>query len=321
MQTLRNVFLGRLKAAIFNAPLPRPVRRAVAPIAEVSFARLCNKASNLSRFYYDRMDKSRGLLTPAEMFSSAATITLSGSIYERHSIVDKIRADALLFTPRPREFQIDMIEFWLELSAPRIYGEFWQTDYVAIKKRNGWETPNIGIGAIRSGRKDGKSTGLAFCVALALFNFPKAKWALHAVVHEQSRIVLGMASQVARCHPRAGEFTLPRASRNVFRVINRVDDVRIATAYSGNETVRLFFCFCLFFQKREGGEERKFALYIFLSRNTRVFIVVTSVLQPERCTLPSLLLCVPASGDARSPLPCGRQRSAASVGGPSAAQS
>jgi hypothetical protein len=119
-----------------------PIRPARAPVgqsargAPVSFDALFRKADA----YVDRHVKRYALLTsriwtPAEMYASPLFDRGATTITERHAIVDRIRDDAKLFRVSgghgPHAFQIELIEFWLELSAPYIYGEFWQTDYVA----------------------------------------------------------------------------------------------------------------------------------------------------------------------------------------------
>lgn len=210
--------------------------------AAVSFDTLFRKADEyLGRHAKRYAQLTSRLWTPAELFTSPLFDRGLASVAERHAIIDRIRDDAKHFRVSgghgPNAFQIELIEFWLELSAPYIYGEFWQTDYVAIKQRNGWNTPNNGIGAVRSGRKDGKSTGIAMCVVLGMMNLPNYEVALFARVHKQSRIILGMAIQLAYAHPRFREFYMPRPSKDHFELHLGKNDRRMVIAHSGSETV------------------------------------------------------------------------------------
>lgn len=208
------------------------------PGPPVSFNALLSKAERLVDKRFSTFEQFCSTFwSPAQMYS-APLFERGASIDERHAIIDRIRADALQFTPRPHAFQIDLIEFWLELGAPYIYGEFWQTDYISIKKRNGWITPNNGVGAVRSGRKDGKSTGIAMCVTLGLFNLTSYTIALFAKVREQSRIILGLVIELSRTHPRYSEFYVPRPSRDRFIIRGGANDERVVQAHSGDPNVR-----------------------------------------------------------------------------------
>lgn len=227
----------------------RPAAKRLETPLPVSYASLLKKAENCVTRRERRFARMAGALwSPAEMYASPLFQRGSDSLEDRHAIVDRIRADTQHFKPRPHAFQIEVIEFWLELSAPYIYGEFWQTNYVDIRTRNGWSTPNNGIGAVRSGRKDGKSTAIAMCVVLGLFNLPNYTIALFAKVHKQSRIILGMALQLARTHPRAKEFIIPRPSCDKFTVRVSLEDERVVSAHSGDPEVRLLFVYFCFFR-------------------------------------------------------------------------
>jgi len=204
----------------------------------------------------------RQLWSPATMLSSELFDRRQGSLAAGHAIIDACRRDAEGFAVVPHAFQITLIEFWLELSGPAIYGaETWGQHHEAIRRRNGWSTPNNGVGAVQSGRKDGKSTGIAMCVVLGMLNIPEYKVSVFAKVHKQSRIILGLVAVLARGHRRIKEFKVPRSNVNEFSLVAGDNDVRCVRAHSGDGAVRTrFFCVCTNFCKA-GGPRALFLVF------------------------------------------------------------
>lgn len=170
------------------------------------------------------------------------------SVADCHRVVDAIRRDAARMDPKPYEFQIRIIELMLQLSGPRIYGHFWHNGSLAIRKRNGWTVDNDGIAAVLTGRKEGKSTGIAMSILLLMMNIPSYKCAVMSLTREQSQIIRRMVGDLAALHPRAREeFVVVRNSAFEFGLApqNNKLDQRCVHAYSGNPKVKCFFFVCM----------------------------------------------------------------------------
>jgi hypothetical protein len=158
-----------------------------------------------------------------------------------HQILRQMNADIDRMVQPPNEFQRPLIAFTMQLAAPRIYGREWRTNQTAIRRINNWPDINHGIGATITGRKEGKSTGLAMVTLIFLFNVPYMKVALFSKTKEQACIILGMAKEQLRGHGRASEFRID-SSAEVIRVEHlATGNVRVCTAYSGSADVSILF--------------------------------------------------------------------------------
>ena len=210
----------------------------------VSFeAKFRQAAKVVSERHVEYETLGRQLWRPSAMMCSDLFERRKASLAAGHAIVDSIRRDADGFAVVPHPFQVALIELWMELSGPAIYGaEVWGQYHVEIRRRNGWNTPNSGAGAVQSGRKDGKSTGMGMCIVLGMMNIPGYLVSVFAKVHKQSRIILGLALVLARGHRRIKEFKVPRPNINEFKIIAGDNDVRHVKAHSGDIEVRLFLC-------------------------------------------------------------------------------
>ena len=189
------------------------------------------------------------LMTRAQMLSSPLLRQMYEPLSSGHAIVRQMQLDIDGFSPQPTDFQRQVIDFTTQLSAPRIYGREWKTNQLSIKRINGWTETYHGIGALMTGRKEGKSTGLAMVTVISLFNIPSGKIALFSKTQQQARIILGMAKELAQAHARNGEFRIDTNKDEILVTHIATKNRRICTAYSGSADVSLLFylvCFCLF---------------------------------------------------------------------------
>lgn len=233
------LYRDRLAARVRRplAAVAAAVHQAVAP---VSFKKRFDKAHAVAAERHRTYQAiGRRLVAPADMLCSEAFDSGVNQLAAGHAIVDAMRRDASGFAVEPHAFQVTLIEFGIELMGPSIYGtDVWRQNHVAIRQRNGWTTPNNGVGAVQSGRKDGKSTGIAMLVVLALLNIPHFKVSLFAKVHKQSRIILGLVSLLARGHIRCKDFKVQPPNVNKFALEASSGDVRQVLAHSGDAEVR-----------------------------------------------------------------------------------
>lgn len=158
-------------------------------------------------------------------------------------VIRQIRIDIDHLHPRPTDFQLEIIWFVVELMAPRIFGARWQTDRARIKKQMGWTAHNYGIGGILTGRKEGKSTGLAMAVVIVAMNLPSILIALFSLTINQSTIILGMAKTILFDHPRSAEFKVNTSTQKISLTRLRADgraDTREVRAWSGSANVRAY---------------------------------------------------------------------------------
>jgi hypothetical protein len=228
--------------------------------SELSFTLPLRRARNLLRKQMSiYTNYVAPLLSTAQMYTLPVFDSTETTIERGHARVDAMRADALLFDPPPQPFQLKIIEFMIELGAPRIYGEVWNTDYHSIKMRNGWTKKNYGIGGILSARKEGKSTGVAMGILVYLMNIPHYVWAVFAPGLTQSQIMLDLCILLLRRHPKAVQFYIPPTSARRLRIIKDQTDIRQVTAHTGQDEVKkntsyknfiyqmllLFFCLSL----------------------------------------------------------------------------
>jgi len=178
-----------------------------------------------------------------------------------HEIVRQMRLDINNFTQiKPTDFQRELVEFVIELAAARIYGREWKTNQLAIKRYNNWTGVFHGIGAVMTGRKEGKSTGLALAAALIMFNIPRVRIALFSKTQAQAGIILGMAKDLLANHARSTQFKLD-GNKEVNSIRHmETGDFRVVTAYSGSADVSffLFFCFKIF------GKTGESTLFVFV---------------------------------------------------------
>lgn len=188
------------------------------------------------------------LMTRAQMLGSPMLRQMYEPMSSGHAIVRQMQQDIEGFTPQPTDFQRQVIDFTTQLSAPRIYGREWKTNQLSIKRINGWTETYHGIGALMTGRKEGKSTGLAMVTVISLFNIPSGKIALFSKTQQQARIILGMAKELAQAHARSGDFRIDTNKDEILVTHIATKNRRICTAYSGSADVSECFksvCFCL----------------------------------------------------------------------------
>jgi len=183
------------------------------------------------------------LMSRAEILGNPMMRQMYEPMSDGHQIVRQMNLDIDAFSPQPTDFQRMLIGFTIELSAPRIYGREWRTHQLSIKRVNGWTESYHGIGAVMTGRKEGKSTGLAMVTTIALFNLASAKIALFSKTLQQARIILGMAKELAQNHGRTAEFKIETNADQIKVTHLATGNVRLCTAYSGSADVSCLFVF------------------------------------------------------------------------------
>jgi len=181
------------------------------------------------------------LMSRAEILGNPMMRQMYEPMSDGHQIVRQMNLDIDAFSPQPTDFQRQLIDFTIQLAAPRIYGREWRTHQLAIKRVNGWTESYHGIGAVMTGRKEGKSTGLAMVTTIALFNLPSAKIALFSKTLQQARIILGMSKELAQNHGRTADFKIETNADQIKVTHLATGNVRLCTAYSGSADVSLLF--------------------------------------------------------------------------------
>jgi len=174
-----------------------------------------------------------GLMSQAEMLANPVLRCAYEPQSTGHEIVRQMLLDIRRFHQTPTDFQCELINFAIQLAGPRIYGLEWKTNQLAIKQRNGWTETFYGIGAVMTGRKEGKSTGLAMLAALVLFDLPAVRIALFSKTVQQACIILNMARDLAHKHQRHNDYKIDGNKESITITHIATGDVRVCTAYSG----------------------------------------------------------------------------------------
>jgi hypothetical protein len=151
--------------------------------------------------------------------------------------IRQMRVDIEQLRPPPTDFQLRLIWYAIELAAPRIFGERWKTDRVRIQRQMGWHNDFAGIGGVLTGRKEGKSTGLAMAASIMLLNLRAVPIALFSRTLDQAVIILRMAKMLLVVHPHFKQFKAAMSSR-IITLSAPGGDTRTITAYSGATDVR-----------------------------------------------------------------------------------
>jgi hypothetical protein len=172
-------------------------------------------------------------------------------------MMEQIETDINNFKRPPKPFQMRVIHLWTMLIAPVIFRSAYRTHIGELRQRYKWDRSHFGVGIVTSARKDGKSSALAYIVALLLFNFPSAVYNIFASTLLQSKIILDFAKGAIAGHPRAHHFKIHMAERTI-RMRAADDDERVAIAHSGSLEVYLFFvCSVFIFLRRRLSFYRK----------------------------------------------------------------
>lgn len=161
-------------------------------------------------------------------------------------LMEQIETDINNFARPPKPFQMRVIHLWTMLMAPIIFRSAYRTHIGELRQRYKWDRTHFGVGIVTSARKDGKSSALAYIVALLLFNFPGSVYNIFAGTLYQSTIILNFAKAAISGHPRASHFKVHTSGRTI-HVRAADDDERVAIAHSGSLEVYLFCFLCVFF--------------------------------------------------------------------------
>lgn len=179
------------------------------------------------------------MMSIAEMVADPELVAVDA--IDGFETIRAIRADIELLTPRPTDFQLELIWWVVELMAPRIFGSRWDTDQTRIRRRLGWTSVNYGIGAALTGRKEGKSTGFAMGVTVTSLNIPGLRTALFSLTRDQACLILDMTKSVLDVHPHRNDFRYVPSARQITlsrRLANGNLDERTIKAWSGSANVR-----------------------------------------------------------------------------------
>jgi len=240
MRSLRHVFAQRLGSAVARLLAPPPERREVErearPVTACELDAALDPFKAALRWAEYEMEQFRpmaGLLNQAEMLANPVLRRAYEPLSSGHEIVRQMRLDINRFHQSPTDFQRELIDFTMQLAGPRIYGLEWKTNQLAIKRHNGWTETFYGIGAVMTGRKEGKSTGLAMTATLVLLDVPAVRIALFSKTVQQACIILNMARDMLKKHGRAGDYKLDGNKESITITHVATGDVRVCTAYSG----------------------------------------------------------------------------------------
>ena len=196
-----------------------------------------------------RYSRHARLMDMPQMLADPETAQVEETV-EGFDVIRQMKLDIAALPKQPTDFQLSLIWFVIELMAPRIFGQAWTTDRVRIKKQMGWVYDHDGIGGVLTGRKEGKSTGLAMACVIVLLNLRAVPVALFSRTKEQSCIILGMAKELLAGHPRVNQFKMSTSSQTITLQASDADK-RIMKAWTGTADVRA------------GGRERGACLFLF----------------------------------------------------------
>ncbi len=120
--------------------------------------------------------------------------------YSGDEVIRRLRSTFARFPDPPTPFQWKIFEAMLCAAKALIYGQEYDSDPNWVLERNGWSEDND-IVAVLTGRKTGKTTGLAmahlaFMMVIRGYRSVNASRTL-----EQSMIVVDLANQLAPMHP------------------------------------------------------------------------------------------------------------------------
>lgn len=228
----------------YRAVLARMCRAAAAPavdgaarayLREISYVQLCTSARQWVEQLEGQFVEVSRMRDAVELINDPAVF--GGDAVHGFEVIQQIRADILGLQPRPTDFQMQLIWFVVELMAPMIFGDAWKTDRLRIKRQMGWTSDYAGIGAVLTGRKEGKSTGLGMAAAIALLNVPHISVALFSKTQAQSSIILQMAKRTLASHPRISGFKVASSARAI-TISTSATDERTMRAWSGSANVR-----------------------------------------------------------------------------------
>lgn len=205
----------------------------------VSHKAMLDNAQEWTDTLMARYGRYARLMNVPQMLANPETAQTEDTL-EGFEIIRQIRIDIATLPKQPTDFQLKLIWFIVELMAPRIFGQAWTTDRARIKKQMGWVEDRDGIGGVLTGRKEGKSTGIAMGCSIVLLNLRAIPVALFSRTKDQSCIILGMAKELLAGHPRINNFKMTTSS-NIIKLIASDSDIREMRAWTGTADVR---CVC-----------------------------------------------------------------------------
>lgn len=226
-------------------------KQKAAPVVDLSTTKRQHYKPITYQSYFDSIARwSTGLVERFEQrtFIPTAAQSYANAQYDSRTlqgdeVIRNTRRDFLACSPPPTSVQKRMFETYLQVKAPRIYGAEWESDKCAILKRNAWREYD-GILLTLTGRKEGKSTGLAQNCLSTVLNVPNWRIAVFSRTREQAQIILLLVIHMFRKHPRAAEFKATFSKREF--TISTATDTRTITAYSGDANVSVVCCLFLF---------------------------------------------------------------------------
>lgn len=168
------------------------------------------------------------------LFESYVTSQFDTVASEGDKKVANIKRDIGNCSPSPTPRQWQMLDTFMQVSAPWYYGDEWLLNQDDILQRNGWQKYD-GIMAVQLERKAGKSTMLSFSCLGDLLNMPNSKIALISRTQPQAQIILFLVIDLLRRHPRREEFKIKYNKTQL--VLATGSEERILTAYSGDPNV------------------------------------------------------------------------------------
>jgi hypothetical protein len=182
------------------------------------------------------------------IFQLAPSFATRSRIEQLTQTIDQIYADIEGFEVAPMPYQLRIITTWIETMAPTLFGELWNTYQGYLRNRYGWRTPNFGSFVVEAARKEGKTTGAAYVMVLALLNLPRHAICVFAPSFHQSLILVQMCHTAYVNHRRAKDFVLAYSpSDGTLKVTQSHRDIRRVEAKSGALSVRNVCVWCMIF--------------------------------------------------------------------------
>jgi len=239
MHTVQSFYkqaLGRIALSFCTRACSSPDDRRF--LRQVSHKAVLDNAREWSASLRQRYTRHARLMDVPSMLADPEVVQEEEAL-EGFSIIRQIKLDIPELAKPPTDFQMGLIWFIVQLMAPRIFGQAWATDRVRIKREMGWTDEHLGIGAVLTGRKEGKSTGMAMACALLLLNLKNFPIALFSRTREQARIILGMTRELLIGHPRVNQFRFIQ-SGDILKLRASLGDEREIRAWSGQTNVSVW---------------------------------------------------------------------------------
>lgn len=175
--------------------------------------------------------------------------------YSGNDVHSNLKSVLETFPDPPTQFQWKLADATFAATAPLIYGEEYNIDPEYINDRHGWRFTD-GVVGVLTGRKTGKSTGLAMICIAYMFVISGFRGAVASRTLEQAKIIVKTVQQLVKRHPWFKEhgFRVGQMRATYVSIIGPDETERSIEAKCGDGNVsRLLLLSFFSFREPEGG--------------------------------------------------------------------